>query len=214
VSEFTKGTLFLRQERERVEAKLREVELDYRLIELNENWAAFFFADDELVNPQTVEQLLEVSKAAPLLYFRNFSDHGWAYSIYDGGREVAGMDIEYELEAYFAVKLAEERYPDVEFRHLIFGMEPYQGVWQSLEEEAATEVEFQRQLVGLYANAKVECFQRFGLSDEIITELQNLISPAYINGENSRWEQVELFKGLLGIEEMEYLRFERLEESE
>jgi len=207
MSEFTAGALFLNRDREVVEANLNAGGLEYILRGLNDNWSVFFLEDEFLYQPETVEQLRHVSQVTPILYFQNGGDHGWAYDFYDQGEVVASVAVSYETEFYMTQWWAEQRYPNIDvIGELLVSRDPEgQATWNAIRDEVLASDEYKQTQLNQFAKANVDAFLRFGLSDEQITALRNLLTVSY--QETNPLEQVDEFKKWLGIEEMQWMSY-------
>jgi hypothetical protein len=89
-------------------------------------------------------------------------------------------------------------------------------VYGMTEEEAkALMEEFGENVLAGYLNQNpdAEAFRLFGLGDDRIDAIRALLS-SLSSGEANEFEAAESFKELLGIEEMSWIRFERVENHE
>ncbi len=67
---------------------------DWFIHEVNPAWAGLFLQDEWLEQPETVELVKSLSKAAPLLFFFDADEYGWGYRLFAGGEERAAKAFE------------------------------------------------------------------------------------------------------------------------
>jgi hypothetical protein len=206
MSEFTVGMLSLRSQATAVATALDGTGLGYKQRSLNPDWTAFFLADE--LNEAAQERGLEAaSRRAPVLWFVSAEDHGWSYRLWQQGREVAALEINYELTFTMASDRFAELYPDQD----PFENDETVARWTALREEldrspAATEA-----VRAQYQKANPEALGALELTAAQLTELKVLLSPNW-GGEDGPWGQVHRFKEILGITEMNWLNYEWAEE--
>lgn len=145
----------------------------------------------------------------PVFNFCNLSDHFWGYRIFNYGQEVAYLRVSYEIFEETIIKIFEERYPDKEI------LELYDG---DLHEEISREVVENGILDGviekLFDESNVSAFKLFDVSEEQIDQLKSILNPSYFREHKSIFQLVEEFKEIIGINEMSWIRHERVEEDE
>ncbi|AZN39916.1 hypothetical protein [Paenibacillus albus] len=149
-------------------------------LKLNEDWIAFFTSEDGEFVAS--KQLKALSENCPILYFTNLEDHGWGFEIFHRGEVVSNLEVLYELM-------------DEEFDEI---MDEYDEVEASILEGYMNQ------------NPDAEAFKLFGLSDEQIKCIEELLAGNLAFGEEE-FVAVERFKELLGIEEMSWIRHERID---
>ena len=67
---------------------------DWFIHEVNPAWAGLFLQDEWLEQPEAVELVKGLSKAAPLLFFFDADEYGWGYRLFAGGEERAAKAFE------------------------------------------------------------------------------------------------------------------------
>ncbi|WP_342564609.1 hypothetical protein NST84_05405 [Paenibacillus sp. FSL R7-0345] len=206
MSEFTSGHILRAADRDIV----RKYAVSGSVImQLNEQYIAYLIEDTYNSGPAP-EHIQLLSEEAPVLYFYNFADHEWGYQLIHQGKEIATLHIAYEYEEEMVLHTAEVRYPESDFRELLFG-----GTLEKIREELESASVFEQKLQELFDNSRPEQFQLLGASGEKIEQLLEILSISFINRNiNEAMELSDKFKEILGIEEMSYIRHERVVESE
>lgn len=150
-------------------------------IKLNQNWCAFFTSEDGEFVAS--EQLKTLSIYCPILYFTNLEDHGWGFEVFQGGECISNLQVLYELlDGNFEEMMVE--YDEVEAPIL----EGYMN-----------------------QNPNAEAFRVFGLNDEQIKSIEELLIGHLGFDDDDEFVAVEKFKELLGIEEMNWIRHDRID---
>jgi hypothetical protein len=211
MSEFTAGALFLKKDTSSIQARLQELNMTHILRSINEKWSAFFIPDQFLQNQETLGQLADVSKAAPILYFMNAEDHFWGYELFADGEEGAMFRFNYELLYGMTLALFQKRYPILEESDLWTNPEQ-EGTYQTLEREVRGTSQYRETFLQQYAMANLDAFEKIGVAAETREALARVITPEF---DGERWDQVEAFKRLLDLEDMSWLNYDiALEEEE
>ena len=96
MSEFSCGVLMRRNNAEAVLQMPTNADqgADWFIHEVNPAWAGLFLQDEWLEQPETVELVKILSKAAPLLFFFDADEYGWGYRLSAGGEERAAKAFE------------------------------------------------------------------------------------------------------------------------
>lgn len=206
MSEFTSGHILRAEDRDFVRKHAVEGSV---IMQLNEQFIAYLTSD--VYNQQPVpEHIQRLSQEAPVLYFYNFEDHEWGYRLIHKGTVVAALHIAYDYEEAIISNVAIERYPEKSFRELLFG-----GVLQKVREELEAGSLFEEKLEELFNDSRPEQFQLLGASGAQIEKLREILNINFINHDiNEGMELSDEFKQILGIEEMSFIRHERIVESE
>ena len=206
MSEFTSGHILRVEDRDIVRKHAVEGSV---IMQLNEHFIAYLTSD--VYNQEPVPgHILGLSQEAPVLYFYNFEDHEWGYRLIHKGAEVAKLHIAYEYEEAIISSIAIERYPEKSFRELLFG-----GILQKVREELEAGSLFEEKLEELFNDSRPGQFQLLGASAAQIEKLRDILNINFINHDiNEGMELTDEFKQAIGIEEMSFIRHERVVESE
>ncbi|MNN43778.1 hypothetical protein D3C81_1580330 [compost metagenome] len=103
-----------------------------------------------------------------------------------------------------------ERYPEKSFRELLFG-----GILKKIREELEAGSLFEEKLEELFNDSRPEEFRLLGASGAQIEKLREILNINFINHDiNEGMELSDEFKQALGMEEMSFIRHERIVKSE
>lgn len=204
MSEFSVGVLCLAEYRSRLAELTVDAKEPCFTKKLNEQWAVLFFEDEWLQKAETVAWLLELSRTVPLLYFAHIEAQGWEYHIFNEGFDIAGAQINYELETEMAIKIAEERYPGEDFVCLL------DELYEELEESGTYGAAVAQRL----ERRNTPSFHLFDVGKRGITRLDNLLNPKTVLETDILVELVDQFRELLRIEEFCWMNYERVEPDE
>lgn len=208
MSEFTSGCLTLVKYKE----WLTELSPTY-MTELNDEWLVFI-TKDTFVDEDIPDSLYEISNKFPVMYFYNFEDHCWGYSIVSNSQEVANVHVSYELEYTMLMSLAEERYPEEDPNEFLYDDVNGSKIRENLEEELQNSKQYKELINQQFLNCNVDSFKLFGISDEQINELVGILTSDYLMQLESDHQLVEEFKEILHIQEMSWIRSDRIDELE
>jgi hypothetical protein len=114
MSEFTSGSLVLNKHRKAIE--------DFNPIfikPLNDKWSVFFTEGTE-VSDTYPEDIIKMTTSVPILYFYNFEDHGWGFTILYQSRVVSAFDYSYEEDQIELQNYVQERFPEEEAVELLY----------------------------------------------------------------------------------------------
>lgn len=172
------------------------------ILPLNDKWTAFFTSDDgEMESSIFIEKM---SNHCPILYFFNLEDHGWGYEIWSKGQMISSLDFSYELEIVLMYNMAYEMYPDIDR----FSKEG-RAVFEELESKLQDDLFFEKAVRKHFETVNVDAFHLFELDTSAIDGLREILRPeTFLNREVGA---VERFKQLLDIEDMSWIRFDRVE---
>lgn len=205
MSEFTSGTILLAKDREVVRKHAVKGSV---IMQLNDKFIAYL-TEDNYIGELVPESIIQLSQEIPLLYFYNFEDHHWGYRLLVQGEEVGDLHIAYEYEEEIAYSIAKKKYPDMGFNELYFG-----GLLEEIREELEAGSVFKESFEAIFNNCRLELFSLLAVSDEQISRLKGILNTDYINHDISEgMELADEFKTILGIEEMSFIRHERVVES-
>jgi|GEM_PF-5015355 len=192
-------------------------QIEYLIHQVNNKWSALLIEDSVLnFGYMTIRNWLEnTAKIVPLLVFNYGEDHGWTYSLLVDGVIVSQVNINYEIEWYFAYSFLEAKYPhlagDV---YELFETEDIPSLYENIRKST----EYVQAVEKMYSDHHPEQFLVFDMSDEQINQLSDEISVGKFNESfESMQQQVNKFKKILQLEEvtwMSYRYFKKDQEEE
>lgn len=200
MSEFSVGVLFSQENKHKVENYIKTDDLGF-VKDLNEDWAVLLVEDQWLQNPSTVEWLLELSKACPLLYLANAEDHGWEYHIFNEGADVAAAKVDYDLETTLAFAISEEKYPGEDAISIL------DQLYDELEESG----EYVKAIEQNLSRKNVESFRLFDVGSRQVRALDELLTTETLLQEEGLLDLIEQFKEIINIEEFCWISYEYVE---
>lgn len=206
MSEFTSGSLTL--------LKYKEEILEYDPIyikDLNDKWFVFITKDTG-VSEEIPESLFRISGKTPVLYFYNFEDHCWGYRVVYNLQEIASLYISYDLVDSMIIELAEERYPEEDHIEFLYVDPRGDKIRTELIEEVQKSNRYNERIEKQFTNCNLEAFRLFELDNERIRQLDNILNKNYYTQLESKYQLVEEFKEILNIEEMSWIRADRINE--
>lgn len=206
MSEFTNCILFLKHDIEKVKSASASLTQPFFIRELNEKWGAIFIKGDVL-NSEHFEWLKETSTRCALLCFQSAEDHGWGYQLFKDGVMTARVDVSYELEFNMALDLGEQRFPAYADNIVEELVVERPEIFGKLMDEVKTSTQYCEALAQQYSYKNLQAFAVFGISDEVIAELDKIVS---VEQYEALHEPVMQFKKLLGIPEMEWKTYRYL----
>ncbi|MBD0381454.1 hypothetical protein [Paenibacillus sedimenti] len=206
MSEFTSGHLLLAGHKEAI----RKNAVPRSLIKvLDEKWIAYLTRNDSYLEYQEApDYIYQLSYDAPVLNFCNLSDHFWGYRIFNGGQEVAYLRISYEFLEEIIIEIFKERYPEKEI------LELYGDMHEEISKEVIENGIFDEAIEHLFDESNVSAFKLFDISEKQIDKLKSILNPSYFREHKKIYQLVEEFKEIIGINEMSWIRHERVEEDE
>lgn len=214
MSEFTEGILFTNPHEALVQAAAQALGKPYIIHRLNDQWSGLFVDFHYTEREQEHAFLSVLSMKCPVMRFQNAEDHGWGYKIYHEGKVVASVEVEYELKAGFALDIAEARNPEIDG---LFALMEESELLATILEEVEQSHEYHKRRAAQFQYKNTAAFKLFQMSDTIIEELEQVLVPANAgdlwSSENEVWDlhdQVERFKELVNIREMEWMRYRYL----
>lgn len=214
MSEFTDAVLFLAQHSEKMEQVAENLPQPYLIRMLNQKWGGVFVQDAISERPDFVSWLRESSRQIPFLFFVDAADHGWQYRLFRDGNEVASVHVNYGNDNEILIGLAKARYPEVP-DVIWFVYEDSEILESSLEEVENSDgyrQAYRQAVEKQYEQKNVNACSIFGITPDIITELETVLSPEwYLKG---MWDQVVRFKQLLGISELSWMSYHYLADDE
>ncbi|GAA4703479.1 hypothetical protein [Brevibacillus fulvus] len=213
MNEFTTGILYPRQYEEKVLHELPSSRQPYFHKHVNEDWNAFFLKDESIERTETLQFLLNLSAhSLPLLWFHDAEDSGWGYRLFDGGQEVSAATISYSLDVELAEAAFLQRYPHIDLYEETFEDDELRNFYEELLEKVVRSEQFRREVLKGISRFRPHCFAHM-LEPK---QLQQLCALFDINlltdydeetGSSLLYDSVDLFKEILGIEEMVWVNF-------
>lgn len=199
MSEFTSGYITLTEHLEIV----REGNPKH-ILPLNEQWLVFFMDNEE--------DMIRLSNEVPILGFYNAEDHGWGYTINHQEQVLSQLDISYELEHVALCNLIEDKYPDEDPVELLY-INPGEHAEDINELIGAylTSEEYKDMVRKQFDKCNHESFSVFHVNDKDIAELNAKVSYAYSQSAESIHELVDYFKAILNLNEMSWIRPDRVD---
>ncbi|BBH24454.1 hypothetical protein Back11_57990 [Paenibacillus baekrokdamisoli] len=204
MSEFTSGNITLNDYRSVVEQSNPTF-----IKELNEKWLVFF-TNETYVNNDYPTDIIDLTNQIPILYFYNFEDHGWGYSVIFKSHVQASFYFSYELEHNALCDLTQERYPDedpIEFLYM-------NSESDNLKAELLSSEEYKELLKKQFDNCNFECLNLFNINEEQIRKLESKINYESLMENQNPHELVELYKDILNLNEMSWIRSDRIDNLE
>lgn len=208
MSEFTAGSLIRNSYRGTVQ------QYNPLLVkELNEQWTVFFTSETG-VSEIVPADVAAISQHLPVLYFYNFEDHGWGFTLLHQGEAVSAFDFSYEQEEVDLMNYVRDKFPDQDVIELLY-ISPDSDTFK---ESMMMEMEQQRngidRVQAMLRQLDVSAFGLFELGTAKLEQLRHLFDADIIAKLERRHAMVEDFKTILGIEEMSWIRADRLERLE
>jgi len=198
MSEFTSGNLVLNKHF----TKVAGYNPKYHK-EVNDKWCVFYMEGDH------ESDITNISKEVPILYFYNFEDHGWGYSIIHDCKKISAFDFSYEKEEIDLQNYVQEKFPDEDAIELLY-IKPNAREFreQMLEQyyEGVNKEQFFREL---FNGIEADSFRLFELSDQQIMGIKEQLSANTLLKLKSKHDLVENFKTIVGIQEMSWIRSDR-----
>ncbi|GGG60159.1 hypothetical protein [Paenibacillus radicis (ex Gao et al. 2016)] len=205
MSEFTSGNLILTTYKHIVQ-KHNTIHVE----ELNNKWSVFI-TESTGASEAVPEDIMDITQEAPVLYFYNFEDHGWGFSIVQRGDVIATFDFSYEQEEIELMEYVQEKFPDQDHIELLY-LSPDSD---SFKEDMVQELEQLRskedRVKALINRLDVTAFSLFELRADQLEQLRQLLELENLSNPQNQYQLVEEFKGILDIEEMSWIGADRLE---
>lgn len=208
MSEFTFGFL-VKNEGQNDELVRKIVNTTY-VKELNEDWLVFIEGNWDV--PQSV---LELSREIPVLKFENAEDHGWGFSIFNNGEEITTIEISYELEDKMIMLEVERRHPEIEDMTEFIYFDPKgREIYAQIQKELPNNELFAETVRKQFNLLNTQSFELFQVGQDKINELNQILTSEYYINLKNKYEVVNRFKEILNLEEMSWIRPDRLERFE
>jgi hypothetical protein len=216
MSEFTTGVLYLRKHETKVLQQLPKSKQPYFHKNVNGDWNAFFLQDEWLQSACTLQFILSLSsKYVPLLWFHDDGEIGWGFRLFDGGYEVTSATISYSLDVELAEEEMSRRYPYINLSKEILVNEKLRQEYEDVLEGVLRSDRFRQEVEKGLARFRCQWFSRF-LSHKQVQQLRSLFDVVLLTdcdeetGSMLLYDSVDLFKEILGIEEMMWVNYSYL----
>ena len=220
MSEFTSGFLTLKENKTELLRTLDKTGLEYQIMEKNPKWIYFFIENDMMLEYNKFVSVLSIAENISVLYFFNAEDHGWGYTVLEGGRIAASVNISYVSEDLFyrVMNEAEKRYPNIDVTEEFLVKSDRKHEWQAIEDEIKISKEY-KESIGVKINQMIEnknihVFSKLGLNDDKVDELNILLSFNTLTDSSREFGLVNEFKSLLEIEDFNWLSYDYIQTME
>ncbi|MGE5704899.1 MAG: hypothetical protein ACM32O_20415 [Clostridia bacterium] len=213
MSEFTTGVLYPRKYEPKVILTLPKAKQPYFHKRVNNDWNAFFLQDECIERAETLQFLLGLSAHyVPLLWFHDSEESGWGFRLFDGGLETTSATISYSLDMQLAECQFMSRHPEVEQIEDFWENEHLRQEYESILDQVVRSDPFKREVWKGISRFRPQCFGRF-LSHKQVQQLGSLFDIQLLTeveeetGGSILYDSVDLFKEIIGIEEMVWVNF-------
>jgi hypothetical protein len=180
---------------------------------VNDEWNAFFLQDEWIETAQTMQFLLRLSaQFVPLLWFHDAEDNGWGFRLFDGGYEVTSATISYTLDVEMTEQLLARRYPTIDLEAELIENEELRLEYEDVLDQVIRSDHFRQEVWKGIARFRPQYFSRF-LTHKQVQQLRSLFDPGVLTdvdedtGNSLLYDSVDLFKEILGIEEMIWVNY-------
>ncbi|MGC5326654.1 hypothetical protein [Brevibacillus sp. SYSU BS000544] len=216
MSEFTTGVLYPRKYEPKLLLQLSRFNQPYFHKNINEEWNAIFPQDEWLETAETLQFLLRLSNChIPLLWFHDSEDTGWGFRLFDGGVEVSSATISYELDIEMAESVMTKRYPSIDLSEEVIMDDQLRMEYDEVLYQVVHSESFKQEVKKGIARFRPQYFSRF-LTHKQVQQLCSLFDVNTLTefdddlGSSLMYDSVDLFKEILGIEEMIWVNFSYL----
>ncbi len=216
MSEFTTGVLYPRKYEPKLLLHLSRFNQPYFHQNINEEWNAFFLEDEWLETADTLQFLLRLSGYhIPLLWFHDAEDSGWGFRLFEGGWEVSSATISYELDIEMAEAELAKRYPTVDLAEEVIVNDQLRQEYNDMLNQVIHSERFREEVGKGISRFRPQYFARF-LSHKQVQQLCSLFDVNTLTefddelGSSLLYDSVDLFKEILGIEEMIWVNYSYL----
>ncbi|MGG1639668.1 hypothetical protein MHH56_01240 [Paenibacillus sp. FSL K6-3182] len=205
MSEFTSGSLVLNKHRKAIE--------DFNPIfikPLNDKWSLFFTEGTE-VSDTYPEDIIKMTAGVPLLYFYNFEDHGWGFTILHQSRVVSAFDYSYEEDEIELQNYVQERFPEEEAIELLYLNPDSDAFRVKILEEFYMEHSKEDKVKKLIMSLDVDAFALFNIDSGGLDRLRDMFRIESLVSLQDRFTLIDDFKATIDIKEMCWIRADRIE---
>lgn len=211
--EFTTGVLYQRKYEAKVLQQLPRSRQPYFHKNVNNEWNAFFLQDESIETAETLRFLLQLSsKHVPLLWFHDAEESGWGFRLFDGGYEVSSATISYSLDAELAEAEFARLYPHIDISGGADDSPEYRDAFEEILDQVVHSEHFRQEVRKGISRFRPQCFSRF-VGQKQINQLRSLFDINLLTdvdeetGGSLLYDSVDLFKEILGIEEMVWVNY-------
>ncbi|WP_127495352.1 hypothetical protein [Paenibacillus glycanilyticus] len=205
MSEFTAGNLVLNYHKKVVEASNPLI-----IKPINDNWSVFFTKDTEVSDIYPAD-VMNITSEVPVLYFYNFEDHGWGFTILYQNKVQSIFDFSYENDEIALQNYVQERFPDKESIELLYVNPDSDAFREKMIEEFYKENSKVDQLKKLIEHLDVDTFALFDFEANKIDKLKEIFSIESLESLQDRYSFIDNFKTIIDIQEMSWIRADRIE---
>ncbi|WP_400164819.1 hypothetical protein ACAF76_006045 [Brevibacillus sp. TJ4] len=213
MGELTTGILYPRKYEPKVLLALSKVEQPHFHRNVNQEWNAFFLQDEWLETPVTLCFLLRLSKqCVPLLWFHDAEDNGWGFRLFDGGYEVSSGTISYSLDVEMAEAEFSRLYPEIDLQEGVIESEEIRLAYEEILERVVRSEAYRHEVGKGINRLKPQSFNRI-VGPKQVQQLRSLFDLRLLTdvdeetGASLLYDSVDLFKEILGIEEMVWVNY-------
>lgn len=211
--EFTTGVLYPRKYEAKVLQQLPKSRQPYFHKNVNNEWNAFFLQDESIETAETLRFLLQLSsKHVPLLWFHDDEESGWGFRLFDGGCEVSSATISYSLDAELAEAEFARQYPHVNLQEEADDNEEIRDAYEDILDKVVQSEHFRQEVRKGISRFRPQSFARV-VGQKQISQLRSLFDIHLLTdfdedtGSSLLYDSVDLFKEILGIEEMVWVNY-------
>jgi hypothetical protein len=205
MSEFTAGSLVLNQHRKAIE--------DFNPIfikPLNDKWSVFF-TESTKVSDAYPEDILQMTASVPILYFYNFEDHGWGFTILYQSRVVSAFHYSYEDDEIELLNYVQERFPEQDAVELLYINSDSDDFRVRIVEEFDKAYSKEDKVKKLIMSLDVDAFALFNIDSSGLDKLRDVFCMESLVSLQNHFTLVDNFKAIVDIQEMCWIRADRLD---
>ncbi|UFJ41679.1 hypothetical protein LOK74_03960 [Brevibacillus humidisoli] len=213
MSEFTTGVLYSRSYEPDVLLSLPCSRQPYFHKNLNNKWNVFFLKDEWLEKAETLQFLRELSRSGiTLLWFHDSEDYGWGFRLFDQGYEVTSATIAYDLEIELTEQELERRHPGIDISQEVIENEELRREYDHVLHDLIQSGRLRQEIHKGIDRVRLHCFNRI-LSPLQVQQLHTVFDLNLLceydeqTGSSLLYDSVDLFKEILGIEEMVWVNY-------
>ena len=213
MGELTTGILYPRKYEPKVLLALSRAEQPHFHRNVNSEWNAFFLQDEWLETPVTLDFLLRLSKqSVPLLWFHDAEDNGWGFRLFDAGYEVSSGTISYSLDVEMAEAEFNRLYPQIDLQEGVVESESVRQTYEEILDRVVRSDTYRLEVGKGISRTKPQSFHRI-VGPKQVQQLRSLFDLRLLTdvdeetGASLLYDSVDLFKEILGIEEMVWVNY-------
>jgi hypothetical protein len=152
------------------------------------------------------------TQCGPLLWFHDAEENGWGFRLFDGGSEVSSAAIPYNLDMEMAEEELLRRHPELESMEEVEENEALRIEYEELLDLVLRSERFRQEIAKGIARFRPQAFTRL-VSNKQAAQLRSLFDLYLLTdideetGSSMLYDSVDLFKEILGIEEMVWVNY-------